>query len=167
MKISEKIALASNPKTLVLHKEGLFYKAYNQNAMFFVQKIKSYKVSVKHIKSVNQLVYSIGFPSEALVSNELLIQNILNISRFEDETNNTIIFSSQVEIKNQEQYTAWTKKAQQDFVAPSIQLLGKATNNQSYTDLVECIKSFELINSTPMQAMNFIQELQHKIPHKK
>lgn len=56
MTIAEKIKMASTSNRLVLHKEGLFYKAYNENARLFVAYIKEYKVSSKYIKLVNQTV---------------------------------------------------------------------------------------------------------------
>jgi hypothetical protein len=39
MTLKEKVTLAAQPNRLYLFKEGMFYKAYNQNAMWFVQKI--------------------------------------------------------------------------------------------------------------------------------
>ena len=52
----------------------MFYKAYNQNAMWFVQKIKRYNVTVKYIKNIQQEVFSIGFPVTYL--------NTLNLKQF-------------------------------------------------------------------------------------
>jgi hypothetical protein len=39
MTLKEKVTLAAQPNPLYLFKEGMFYKAYHQNAMWFVQKI--------------------------------------------------------------------------------------------------------------------------------
>jgi len=60
--------LAAQPTTLYLFKEGMFYKAYNQNAMWFVQHIKAYKVTAKYIKTIQQEEYFIGFPIKYLNS---------------------------------------------------------------------------------------------------
>ena len=46
----------------------MFYKAYNQNAMWFVQQIKAYKVTAKYIKTIQQEEYFIGFPIKYLNS---------------------------------------------------------------------------------------------------
>jgi hypothetical protein len=40
MTLKEKVALAAQANPLYLFKEGMFYKAYHQNAMCFAQKIK-------------------------------------------------------------------------------------------------------------------------------
>jgi len=62
MNTQEKIDLAENTRQLSLHREGIFYKLYNQHAMLFTENIKPLKIKVKFIKAVNQLVYSCGFP---------------------------------------------------------------------------------------------------------
>ena len=51
MTIKQKIELAVQPNKLYLFKEGMFYKLYNQNAMWFVQNVKPYKVSKKFVNS--------------------------------------------------------------------------------------------------------------------
>ena len=43
MTVQEKISLAAQSNKLVMFKEGMFYKLYNQNAMWFVHHIKPYK----------------------------------------------------------------------------------------------------------------------------
>lgn len=62
MNTKEKIDMAANTDEICLHKEGIFYKLYNQDAMLFTQNIKALKVKAKFIKAVNQVVYSCGFP---------------------------------------------------------------------------------------------------------
>ncbi len=42
MTIKEKIALSENIKNLVLYKEGIFYKLYNQHAMLFSENIRAF-----------------------------------------------------------------------------------------------------------------------------
>ncbi len=55
MTVQEKINLAAQPNKLYLFKEGMFYKAYNQNTMWFVQHINPYKVTIKYIKNCKRL----------------------------------------------------------------------------------------------------------------
>ena len=63
MTIKEKIACCSVKTRFTLFKEGIFYRCYNEDAMIFVQSLKKYyKVNSKLIKSVNALVYNVGFP---------------------------------------------------------------------------------------------------------
>lgn len=47
MKTQEKVELAADSTRLCLHKEGIFYKLYNQQAMLFVEHVKDLKVKAK------------------------------------------------------------------------------------------------------------------------
>jgi len=81
MNIKEKIALSKQVNSLTLHREGIFYKCYNEDAMVFVKQIKPYKVLSKFIKSAGEEVLSIGFPVSELekgsITTELKIQKEL------------------------------------------------------------------------------------------
>jgi len=66
MTVKEKIVLTAQNNKLYCFKEGMFYKVYNQNAMWFVHHVKPYKVSVKFVKIVNQNVFTTGFPQHIL-----------------------------------------------------------------------------------------------------
>lgn len=46
MIIADKIVGANDKTIFTLHREGLFYKCYNQDAMVFAQRVKNYKVTV-------------------------------------------------------------------------------------------------------------------------
>jgi hypothetical protein len=75
MNTKEKIALATQNNKLYCFKEGMFFKVYNQNAMWFTQHIKGYKINSKFVKTVNQQVFSIGFPQSLVLANLLVSQN--------------------------------------------------------------------------------------------
>ncbi len=66
MTIAEKIKYAADKKVVTFFKEGLFYKCYNEDAMFFAKMEKNYKVNSKFIKTLGAVVFSLGYPvSEA------------------------------------------------------------------------------------------------------
>ena len=71
MTIKDKIERAALPNKLYFFKEGMFYRMYNQNAMGFTVHVKAYKVHVKFVKTVNQKVYSLGFPQNVLSAKSL------------------------------------------------------------------------------------------------
>jgi hypothetical protein len=77
MTLLEKTQKSSDNKVFTLHKEGLFYKCYNKDAMVFVQHVKAYKISEKFIKSVGETVYSIGFPVSEVEKGTLSLEFIL------------------------------------------------------------------------------------------
>lgn len=74
MTIKEKIEQAALSNKLYFFKEGMFYKMYNQNAMWFTMHVKAYKVHVKFVKTVNQEVYSLGFPQNVLTANSISLR---------------------------------------------------------------------------------------------
>jgi hypothetical protein len=60
MDVKEKIALSKQEYAITLHREGLFYKCYNEDAMVFVEHVKPYKVVSMFIQNVGEEVLSIG-----------------------------------------------------------------------------------------------------------
>ena len=53
MKISEIVKREENNKDIILHKEGMFWRAYEYSAYTFVKNIKQYNAKKKFIKKVN------------------------------------------------------------------------------------------------------------------
>jgi hypothetical protein len=55
-----------NTGEIHLHKEGVFWKAYQQSAYLFTQEVKAFNTSKRLVKSVGRVVVSLGFPQNAL-----------------------------------------------------------------------------------------------------
>jgi len=145
MTIKQKIELAAQPNKLYLFKEGMFYKLYNQNAMWFVQNEKPYKVTKKFLKTVNQDVYSIGFPQAVLSLNKLQI----NLKPIKEETNYLCYQVTQT-IREQE-FASWCNTT----LTNQVKLQSKATTQ----NIVQQLKHFDVANNTPMQALEFVVKL--------
>lgn len=58
---------SGNTDRIYLHKEGMFWIAYERSAYRFVKTIRPYRVTKRHIGSVGQQMVSLGFPDSALV----------------------------------------------------------------------------------------------------
>jgi uncharacterized ubiquitin-like protein YukD len=66
MTLLEKTSIQkTNSTKIVLFKEGIFYKAYNEGA--FLLRAKNYKVSVKKNINIKTEVISIGFPEVVFI----------------------------------------------------------------------------------------------------
>lgn len=52
----------SNTNRIILHSEGMFWRAYEISAYLFCTHIKPFKPMKKYVKSVNDDIISIGFP---------------------------------------------------------------------------------------------------------
>ncbi len=82
MKIKDILHLEkSNFNTIILHKEGMFYRAYEKSAYLFTLYIKAYKVVKKFYKNVNTEVVYLGFPTNCL-------ENILKIVSYKNSQEN-------------------------------------------------------------------------------
>jgi hypothetical protein len=67
MKIKEIVKLEeNNHDKCYLIKEGLFWRAYEKSAFWFVDKLRSYMITKKHFKGLNADVAYIGFPNTVL-----------------------------------------------------------------------------------------------------
>lgn len=66
--IKEKMKLESEKQNneIILHREGVFYIAYEQSAWLFTVAIHNFKIKKQYIKCVAQDVVSIGFPMTSL-----------------------------------------------------------------------------------------------------
>ena len=61
MSIAEKIGHSADKTRFTLFKEGMFYKCYNEDAMVFDQKVRSYKINSKLVKNVDGLLLSLDY----------------------------------------------------------------------------------------------------------
>ena len=66
--IKEKLRLETekSPNEIILHREGIFYIAYEHSAWLFVTLVQGFKVKKRFVKNVGAEVASIGFPMTSL-----------------------------------------------------------------------------------------------------
>jgi hypothetical protein len=157
MTIAEKVLISKNEWVLTLFKEGLFYKCFNEDAMVFTQRVRNYKITSKYVKSIGEQVLSIGFPSNEIEKNKTTleaIKNAINASSFKIE-DQFIEFNlvEQIKLNFQEFLKIQNTK---------IEAISAVKNKKEETSnelLLKSVKEFDLVNSTPMQCILFIQEL--------
>jgi hypothetical protein len=63
---------ANNTCSIILFKEGIFWRAYERSAFNFVTHIKPYQLTKRYFKNVGCEVAFYGFPNTAL--NDLLVK---------------------------------------------------------------------------------------------
>lgn len=81
MKIEKILQYESqNNDTIILFKEGIFFRAYEQSAMRFTEYVAPFKVFKKYYKIVNAEVCYLGFPMKSV---QMLFQKV-NITHFAD-----------------------------------------------------------------------------------
>lgn len=149
MGIAEKVEQATNNNILVLNKEGLFYKLYNKHAMYFTQHIKLLKIQCKWFKNIEQHVFIVGFPASSFENLKDKLQD-LNITVEKDSLSENIKLFIPEKIVDQV-YLNWVSK--QNTIK-----VNKITANA----IIDKLKTFQISNNTPMQAMQFLHNLQNQ-----
>ena len=166
MTIVEKIAKARDKTIFTLHREGLFFKCYNEDAMVFSKRVKNYKVNSKFVKSVGAEVSSLGFPASEASKGNLSFDMLCETLRAEkyDDGTEKVTFYLKDNIK--QGFESWHKEVVNENSAQYAKEPNNNTSatNESYiTELVAMIKNFDLANSTPMQGLSFIQQLKMEV----
>ena len=153
--------------------EGLFCKCYNEDAMVFVEHVKSYKVVSKFIKNVGEEVLSIGFPVSELEKGSItteLISSAIGATKTE-QLEKQVVFS--IENKDlKKNYASWRI----EMLALTVmsgrhcersEAISTPTRPDCFVPrndvLIRMIQEFDLANSTPMQGLMFVQELKKHI----
>ena len=147
MKETDIIALQknSNGKNMYLVKVGMFYHAYD-SAAFAIARLMHYKVKRKHRRCGDVLVA--GFPIPQL---ENIIKKIVEAGGMMAEKNDDYIVFSGID-----------SSADDSLVVDDVQ---RQTSNIKFVDtpLRAAIRNYDLMNSSPMNAMNFISILKAMI----
>lgn len=144
---------------------GLFIRAYERSAYLFVHHVRAYQVQRKYYKVCNHDVVSLGFPQSALPS--LGCQYIEN-------ADGTLSIPVEAEIDEQ-QFLQWkaqvpTAQKKPDLTPPlpvtEKTLPATPAPDRGGAEVLRELKGYNLADSTPMQAMLFLQELQRKLKEK-
>lgn len=139
-----------NVKNIYLFREGIFYRAYNRSAMRVVETIKSFKINHKYVKTVQQVIFYIGFPCTSFETISIIAANkgwrLMSTSTAESEKMITLWCES---IGN-ENYDDWIKTK------------GQAAS-QPLENLQQRIVNFPIERATPLEAMMFLNNLKNQI----
>ena len=152
MNTREKIDRAADTTVLCLHKEGIFYKLYNQHAMLFTQYIKPLKVKARFIKTVNQQVYSCGFPASII---EEIKKQLVDHGGVLEQTEKLLI-AANVKWATNSEYSQWCEQQQEASAGPK-------EGTRELTTIEQQIAAFQVMRKTPMEAMDFILGLQDQL----
>ena len=130
-------------KYLYLVKVGMFYHAYDA-AAYAISRLMHYKIKRKHRRGGDVLVA--GFPISGIQKAiEMIISAGGEVSK---EAEDVIVFSG-IDASEDEKMIVEEKEIKQNM----------AINDP----LVDAIKSFDLMNSSPMNAMHFISVLKSMV----
>lgn len=158
MKIQDVLHLIDYYKeqSLILFLEGNFRKCYNQHAFYFTENVKNMRVHTRWYKNIQRHVHTIGFPNTVLQTYIEALERDFS-AKLEEETQNYLRFS--VVWENTPPYTLWHEE--------KIILLSRSTQNTveapCYHPVIAQLMAFDTANSTPVQALNFVANIQATI----
>ena len=158
MKILEILELEQNNTSVILHKEGLFWRVYEHSAYLFAKYIKEYNLTKKFYKNVKQEVVYLGFPQNSVSK----IENICKEKGFLFQKEDKHIKITGLKDFVAKEFVKWKTKIPLYIVGTSISCADTSEVTIENT-LIERIKSFNLVNKTPIECQSFIVELQTEI----
>jgi len=148
---------ASEKGRILLFKEGIFWRAYEESALLFTKHIKAYQLTKKFFKNVGCDVVFCGFPNIALddlrvkTGNEKVIREGSMIS---------IVGFEQI---NNEVFTEW-KNGIPTLVKESGPEYSVCDNGYSNNEVVlQRIRNFRVASSTPIECQQFLIEMQKQL----
>ncbi|MCA9398130.1 MAG: diversity-generating retroelement protein Avd [Candidatus Omnitrophica bacterium] len=127
-----------NKNNIILLKEGMFFRAYNRSAMRLTNGIKTLKICVKWIKSVEQTIFYCGFP-ETIFSKIKEIAEAKNYQWQACSPQEIHITGLKVKDENYEMWTQEVLKRHEVSKAPNF----KKKGTSSVTPVVE--KHYDLM----------------------
>lgn len=180
MTVKDIIHLESgNQATIILLREGIFWKAYEKSAFAFFHQVHPYKPIRKWVQTVKGDLISLGFP---MASTDSVLKNKEILLQQEDRLVLSALPIVQEEFESWKQSVSMTLPdtgqrmfspasetvvtSQEDIrpivaVVPPVNQVPSSTT--FYEQLVESIRFFNLESKTPVECMLFLMELKRKI----
>ena len=139
-----------NTSSIILMKEGLFWRAHELSAYYFVRNIQKYSPQKKYYKNINSELAYIGFPDTKL--NDMLVKAKKQDFEIIKKGSKNIEIKG---FKDDGQFVSWKESL-------SITTNKNKVIEKSYK-IIEEIKQFPIINKTPIESQQFLIEIQNQI----
>lgn len=142
-----------NQNTIILLREGIFWKAYERSAYAFFMQIHPYKPTRKWVISVKQDIVSLGFPMSSA-------DTILKDAKILLKQADSIVLSALPVIA--EDVEGW--KQNLPMILPDSKQVPQksdlfvAPKSTIYEQLANNIRGFNLESKTPVECMLFLME---------
>jgi hypothetical protein len=154
---------AKNTGSIIMHREGLFWRAYERSAFMFTLHLKQYSATKKFFKTVSSEIAFIGFPNQTL--NQIIgkaegkevkqSESRICIGGFEFDNEAFLIWKNGIDL------TEKPKVEKIDRASDDTNVIEKTHSEQSM--IIDRIKNFPVISKTPLECQQFIIEIQHQL----
>lgn len=167
MLVKEKISREKGD-LISLYREGLFWKLYNVSAYNFSRLVKPYAVKKKYIKEIKEIVVSIGFPDVLLTGN---LDKLKPFSSFVNVTENMIEIGLAEPLEGYQEWFDQQDIMPEKFPNPENKKEKKEEeisknehcNDTTSEQIIKELRSFPLMQKTPLEVQMFVLELQKKL----
>ena len=150
----------ANKDGILLFKEGYFYRGYNHSAILFVEYIKPIKIINKYFKIIKSEVIYCGFPLSSVKDIEKISKEKgFDILIKDDDIRINGIVSDKIDFDEWIQSFKKKNSEERQLTVHEIQNEYQQQKASSLNLLYQKIIQFPLENKTPMQTMQFVQEL--------
>lgn len=171
MKLTEKLALETAASGHIhLHREGLFWKAYEQSAVKFIRTIAAYQINTRYVKHFGREIISLGFPHR-------ILDKVLENRRHEQPD------EKHIRIESTTLDDATFLAVKQKYVPPSPSPLvspqpgtlsavrpggtppGAEKNSGTTTgaEVLDQLRRYNIAAATPVDCMNFLVALKSRL----
>jgi len=160
-----------NTNSIILFREGIFWKAYEKSAYAFYREVHPYKLTCKYVQVVKQQMVSLGFPIAATTT----IISDRNILLHEEQR--LVLAAGPID---EADFIAWKQlipvtesKGKQNLpFGKQNHFLAKAFGEfrdvqeeykERYLKIADSIREFNIESKTPLECMMFLTEVKQKL----
>ena len=148
-----------NPTLVTVYKEGLFYRVYNESAIWWTKNVKDIKLHKKYIKYIDRYILYGGFPANA---KETVEEIILKKGKIVNDNENVIEIESDYKPGNDE-LTDWLNTISDSKLGKTKMNTDDIKSSGEFLEIIETIRNFQVGHKTPFEAMQLIVDLQKKL----
>jgi hypothetical protein len=149
--ILQKESTKGETNVLLLFREGIFLKAYEESAYLFYRFVKNYEVKTVYYKNIGRNLLSLGFPSHYLQ----VIVNNSQLTLQEDTVQNLYRLTSDTFHFSEDEFLLFKK----EHTSLSPVHLSRKKPEKENPDVIARLQQFDIAGSTPMECMLFLNEL--------
>ena len=158
MQTKEILALEkADEGVIILHQKGIFWRAYQNSAFLFYTHLRPLKVTVKLVTVDGTDVAYLGFPEKVL---EEILQLASERGWRVERLDNQVRINTN-EIVEREAYEEWqnTMRSEQVEAATS----EASTIVPQYKTVIEKLRSYPILEKSPLETQQFVLNLQKEI----
>lgn len=167
----------TNPCSVLLYKEGIFWRVYNQSAIWFTENIKRLSLRAKPVKYLGKHILYGGYPD----SIHMELMKKVKDSGYNCNISTKITSIDSVDKPSHETLSEYInnliEKIEEKLPGENLKLCcnhpagnrdayekqDKGNKIMKYELLVDEIMGFPVVSKTPFEAMQFIIHLQNKL----